>query len=51
MAALSLQDEYCEWSVARNADGKITKVMFTTEGPEYWTYLAKAQPETVLAVS
>ena len=50
MAALPLQDEYCEWSVTRNADGKITKVMFTTEGPEYWTYLAETQPETVLAV-
>ena len=46
----ALQDEYCEWSVTRNAAGKITKVMFTSEGPEYWKYLARVQPDTVLEV-
>jgi hypothetical protein len=36
-----LQDEYCEWSVDRDATtDKITRVTFTCEGPEYWTYLA-----------
>ena len=34
----------------RNPAGKITKVMFTSEGPEYWTYLARVQPDAVLAV-
>jgi hypothetical protein len=34
-----VQDEYCEWRVARNAAGKITKVTFTTESPEYWEHL------------
>lgn len=24
--------------------------MFTSEGPEYWTYLARVQPDTVLKV-
>jgi hypothetical protein len=34
------QDEYLEWAVASES-GKITKVMFTCEGPEYWNHLAK----------
>ena len=34
------QDEYCEWFVRRGADGQITRVDFTTEGPEYWLFLA-----------
>ena len=34
-----VQDEYCEWRGARNAAGKITKVTFTTESPEYWEHL------------
>ena len=33
------QDEYLEWAVIRQ-DGKITKVMFTCEGPEYWSHVA-----------
>lgn len=28
------QDEYCEWSVQRNENGKIVRVVFTAEGPE-----------------
>lgn len=34
-----IQDEYCEWRVTRNPAGKITKVTFTTESPEYWEHL------------
>ena len=30
------QNEYCEWHVVRNKAGKITKVTFVTESPEYW---------------
>src|SRR5262245_49830231 len=30
------QDEYLEWAVITQ-NGKITKVMFTCESPEYWT--------------
>src|SRR5215475_7408673 len=33
------QDEYLEWAVVRQ-DGKITKVMFTCESPEYWGRVA-----------
>jgi hypothetical protein len=46
-----LQDEYCEWSVARDpSSGKVVGVTFTSEGPEYWKYLARVQPDTVLAL-
>lgn len=46
-----LQDEYCEWSVDRNAEGKITRISVTCEGPEYWAYLAATQPDTVVQAS
>lgn len=36
-----LQDEYCEWSVLRNAEGKILRVTFTSETPEYYAQLLK----------
>ncbi|KAG0137526.1 hypothetical protein HOY82DRAFT_497163 [Tuber indicum] len=42
------QDEYCEWSVLRNEQGEIKKVVFTCEGPEYWEALATFQPDTLL---
>ncbi|GAA2280382.1 hypothetical protein GCM10010430_77910 [Kitasatospora cystarginea] len=48
-ASRDVQDEYCEWSVTRDpASGKITKVMFTCEGPEYWNLLAQSDPAKVL---
>ncbi|MER9349987.1 hypothetical protein [Mesorhizobium sp. M0227] len=34
------QDEYLEWSVKRDADGVISEVVFTCEGPEYWDRIA-----------
>lgn len=42
------QDEYCEWSVTRNAAGQITSVMFTCENPEYWMTLWQVDPGKVL---
>src|SRR5437016_999228 len=44
------QDEYCEWCVERNADGKIVSVTFTCENPEYWVALWKTDPTAVLAI-
>lgn len=45
------QDEYCEWSVTRDPrTDKITRVTFTTEGPEYWAFLAQVNPAKVLAL-
>jgi hypothetical protein len=37
------QDEYLEWFVTKQA-GKITQVVFTCEGPEYWEALAHGYP-------
>ena len=34
------QDEYCEWFAHRDGNGRIVRVTFTCEGPEYWQYLA-----------
>jgi hypothetical protein len=43
-------DEYCEWAVTRNSDGKITKIVFTCENPEYWYSLWQVSPEKVLTL-
>src|SRR6476469_8955227 len=44
-----LQDEYCEWSVERSG-GRITKVTFTTEVPEYWAHLFHTDPARLVAL-
>lgn len=44
------QDEYCEWGVERDPDGKITSVTFTTELPEYFEHLAAHDPERLVNV-
>lgn len=50
-ATRDVQDEYCEWNVERDAaSGKILRVAFTSEAPEYWEYLARSNPEKVLAL-
>ncbi len=36
------QFEYFEWFTTRDATGKVTKVTFSTETPEYWELLAAA---------
>jgi hypothetical protein len=37
-----MQDEYLEWRVERDpVTGKVLRVTFTCEGPEYWQTLAK----------
>lgn len=33
------QDEYCEWRVTRDDQGRIVAVTFTSEPPEYWQAL------------
>lgn len=42
------QDEYCEWAVTRNSAGKITRIDFTCENPEYWNSLWIIDPNKVL---
>ena len=38
------QDEYCEWRVERDGDGRIQRVTFTSEPPEYWQALSGLVP-------
>ncbi len=42
------QDEYCEWHTTRDEDGKIVRVTFTTEVPDYWDHLAQHDPDLLL---
>jgi hypothetical protein len=42
------QDEYAEWTVTRNAEGKITKISFSSETREYWYALWDVSPNAVL---
>lgn len=44
------QDEYCEWAIERNADGRITRVTFTTELPEYWAHLFATDRDGLVAL-
>ena len=37
------QDEYLEWVSIKDAQGIITEVIFTCEGPEYWQKIAEDQ--------
>ncbi len=41
------QDEYSEWSVTKNSEGKITRVDFVCENPEYWYTLWNVDPNAV----
>lgn len=41
------QDEYLEWS-ALVENGKITKVSFTCEGPEYWNFIARRDTDLLV---
>jgi hypothetical protein len=44
-----VQDEYCEWSVTRDPHTeKILRVTFTSEGPEYWQFLASVDRDKVV---
>jgi hypothetical protein len=43
------QDEYCEWCVERDqSTGKILRVAFTCENPDYWYTLWNIDPKVVL---
>lgn len=48
VASRDPQNEYCEWHVTRNAAGKITKVVFVTEPPEYWEQMWAVDPMAVV---
>jgi hypothetical protein len=42
------QDEYCEWSVLRDANGDILRVTFTSEVPDYYDHLFDTDKELLL---
>ena len=42
------QDEYLEWAVRRNQEGKITKLTFVSEGYDYFSGLFEHDEERVL---
>ena len=44
------QDEYCEWAVTRNSAGKITRVTFTSEVPEYFEHLFDTAPDRLVTL-
>ena len=44
------QNEYFEWYVVRNTEGKITKITFVTELPEYYEQLWDHDPDEVVAI-
>lgn len=48
-ASRDLQNEYCEWSVSKEK-GKIKRVTFTCESPEYWEFLAKTDPDRLVTL-
>jgi hypothetical protein len=46
-----VQDEYLEWYVERDAAGDVTRIDFTTEGPEYWdTLLTELGPHGIVSL-
>lgn len=45
-----LKSEYCEWFEYRDEAGKLSKVVFTTEFPDYWEMLWAQSPERVVAL-
>jgi hypothetical protein len=44
------QDEYCEWSVERDDDGKVVRVTFTSEVPEHWEHMARRDKDRVIGL-
>lgn len=43
------QDEYLEWATTRD-QGKITRIAFTCEGPEYWNFVARNDPDLLVSL-
>lgn len=46
----AFQNEYFEWQVERNANGKISKITFVTETPEYYEQLWRFDPNAVVSI-
>jgi hypothetical protein len=44
------QDEYCEWSIERDDDGKVVRVTFTSEVREHWEHMAVRDRDRVIGL-
>lgn len=44
------QDEYCEWSILRNAAGQMQSIAFTCENPAYFLTMWRQNPKAVLGI-
>lgn len=44
------QDEYCEWSVTRDGQDRITKVTFTSEVKEWWEHVARTDKQLLIGL-
>ena len=45
------QDEYCEWHVYKDkVTGKLQRIVFTCENPEYWTHLTETDEGKLVAL-
>lgn len=49
-ASRAEQDEYCEWSVERDRSGKITRVTFTSEVPEFFEHVAQRDSQRLVSL-
>jgi hypothetical protein len=45
---MRVQDEYLEWFATKDASGKVVRVDFTCEGPEYWQSMYQWEKSTLL---
>lgn len=45
----NLQDEYVEWNTEKNDSGSVTRIIFTTEFPEYYEALAEVSLDALIS--
>lgn len=51
VARATCHEEYLEWRTVKRADGKIIRVEFTTETPDYWAKLARWEPRKLVELA
>jgi hypothetical protein len=44
------QDEYLEWALVRDAQGKLREILFTSEAPDYWQTLWNGDKNLVVSL-
>jgi hypothetical protein len=44
-------EEYLEWRSVRQVDGKLVRLEFTTETPDYWQKLARFEPQKLVELA